>query len=111
MKYKRLLFVSILSLLLLVPCFKVNAKGEISPTAAAYKCIKCGGYQVEWYKHYYTDWVDYFHNDKCTDGKSGYVHIIQRKYYFKYLSCSACKAEFKDGEKGYDTREICREGA
>lgn len=108
MKRKNLLFVSLLSLLLVVPYFTIKAEENIEPAAAAYQCIKCGSHQVEWYKHYYTNWVDYSRNGKCPDGKAGYVHVIQRKYYNNYLSCSACGADFKDGVEKYDQREICR---
>lgn len=108
MKRKKLLFVSLLSMLLLVPCFKLKAEEEIIPAAAAYQCTKCGSHQVEWYKHYYTDWEDYTLNGKCPDGKAGYVHVIQRKYYNYFLSCSACKANFKDGITRFDQREICK---
>lgn len=100
----------LLSLILIIPGFMVKAEEEINLAAVAYQCIKCGSHQVQWYKKYYTNWKDYAPNGNCPDGKNGYVHIIQRKYYFKYLSCSACGADFKDGETGYDTREICRKG-
>ena len=110
MKRKNLLFVSLLSLLLVVPCFTVKAEENIEPTAAAYQCTKCGSHQVEWYKHYYTDWIRSERLGNCPDGKVGYIHVRQKKYYNYYLSCSACGADFRDGVEKYDTRIICVKG-
>lgn len=107
MKRKNLLFVSLLSLLLVVPCFTLKAEEGISPIAAAYQCTKCGSHQVEWHKEYWSGWKNAQNLGSCPDGKSGYVHILQKKYYNYYLSCSACGADFKDGEERFDTRVVC----
>lgn len=95
MKRKNLLFVSLLSLLLVVPYFAIKAEENIEPAAAAYQCIKCGSHQVEWHNDNYSNWKLYFPIGKCPDGKVGYEHALQRRYYDHYLLCSACGNKFK----------------
>ncbi len=107
MKRKNLLFVSLLSMLLVVPCFTVKAEENIELAAAAYQCTKCGGHQVEWHNDDYSSWKLFFNLGKCPDGKAGYEHELQRRSYSHYLMCSACGNIFQFS-KEYEQREVCK---